>query len=563
MTTAIVDVSVGELELFVTPFTKEELLNEAQAWQFLLQKKAKEIATAEIAVKKKNNEILKTKETKSSVEETRAQLEKATDEKQPVGDIQGKIEKVSAASKEAAKAEEETSDITSGLDRTRPEEANLSNIPTGIPNNIETQARQSVSEVIAKYGKLEGELDNVVQIMEAAEDATVLLDKAAKYKETDKIRLLERVNQLREERTGLIDRLNVVLDELESKTDLNDADTIAKMSDYRLYIRSVSGIQVDVQDTTSAWIAVKGWLVSDEGGLRWAKNLAFFVCFILVAWVLSKILSHAMHRTLLFSGGVSQLLEDFLVSSIRWVVWSVGIIMALAAMEVSIGPLLAVVGAAGFVIAFALQDSLSNFANGLMILFFRPFDVGDVVEAGGVSGTIKSMNLVSTTIKTFDNKDMLVPNNMIWNRVITNATGVTTRRVDMEFGIGYSDDIDHAQRILEEIVHSHPKVLKDPEPVIRIHTLADSSVNFICRPWSFTENYWEVYWGITKTVKKRFDEEGIGIPYPQRDVHLYIEDLGSNTRPLQMLSETKSNLGKQDSFGEKYKPTSDSGLDAV
>jgi small conductance mechanosensitive channel len=206
---------------------------------------------------------------------------------------------------------------------------------------------------------------------------------------------------------------------------------------------------------------------------------------------------------------------------------------------VSIGPLLAVVGAAGFVIAFALQDTLGNFASGLMILFFRPFDVGDVVDAAGVSGKVTAMNLVSTTIKTFDNKDMVVPNNKIWHDVITNATGVDTRRVDMEFGIGYDDDIDRAQAILEEIVAAHPKALKDPEPTIRMSALGDSSVNFICRPWAKTADYWDVYWDVTKAVKKRFDAEGIGIPYPQRDVHLYIED-GVDKDKLAALSQGRA-----------------------
>jgi small conductance mechanosensitive channel len=173
-----------------------------------------------------------------------------------------------------------------------------------------------------------------------------------------------------------------------------------------------------------------------------------------------------------------------------------------------------------------MQDSLSNFASGLMILFFRPFDTGDVVDAGGVSGTVRSMNLVSTTIKTFDNKLMVVPNSKIWSDVITNATGVTQRRVDMEFGIGYSDDIDLAQQILEEIITTHPKVLKDPAPLVKMSGLGDSSVNFICRPWAIPADYWDVYWDVTKEVKKRFDAAGIGIPFPQRDVHLYIEKGG-------------------------------------
>jgi len=209
-------------------------------------------------------------------------------------------------------------------------------------------------------------------------------------------------------------------------------------------------------------------------------------------------------------------------------VMAIGLIMALAALEFSIGPLLAVVGAAGFVIAFALQDSLSNFASGLMILFFHPFDEGDVVDAGGVSGKVQSMNLVSTTIQTFDNKRMVVPNNKIWNDVITNATAVNERRIDMEFGIGYDDDIDKAQYILVDIISSHPKVLKEPEATVRMNTLADSSINFIVRPWALTADYWDVYWDVTRAVKQRFDEANIGIPYPQRDVHLYIQDGGAS-----------------------------------
>jgi len=151
-------------------------------------------------------------------------------------------------------------------------------------------------------------------------------------------------------------------------------------------------------------------------------------------------------------------------------------------------------------------------------------DLGSrVVDAGGVSGTVASMNIASTTIKTFDNKTMVVPNNRIWSDVITNATGVSERRVDMEFGIGYDDDIDRAQAILEEIIGGHPLVLKEPEPTIKLSALGESSVNFIARPWAKTGDYWQVFWDVTKAVKQRFDAEGIGIPFPQRDVHLYLE----------------------------------------
>jgi small conductance mechanosensitive channel len=210
-----------------------------------------------------------------------------------------------------------------------------------------------------------------------------------------------------------------------------------------------------------------------------------------------------------------------MVTTVRRLILAVGVIVGLAAMEVNIGPLLAVIGAAGFVIAFALQNSLGNFASGILILVFRPFDVGDVIEVAGVLGTVQSMNLLSINIRTPDNKSVIVANNQVWGGVITNVTGSDTRRVDLVFGIAYGDDIDHARRVLEELVTSHEKVLKSPEPVIRVHELGESSVNFICRPWVRTADYWDVYWDLTAAVKQRFDSEGISIPFPQRDVHLF------------------------------------------
>ena len=174
--------------------------------------------------------------------------------------------------------------------------------------------------------------------------------------------------------------------------------------------------------------------------------------------------------------------------------------------------------------AFALQDTLSNFASGLMIMFYKPFDVDDIVDVSGVGGKVKSMTLVTTTIMTPDNKLMVVPNNSIWGNIITNVTGSRVRRVDLVFGIGYEADIDKAQHVLEDILANHPLVLHEPEPNVRLHELADSSVNFICRPWVKTDDYWTVYWEVTRNVKERFDTEGISIPFPQRDLHVYRHD---------------------------------------
>lgn len=572
VTTADPEIPVEELALLLKPLTKSELLVEAGAWQALLKARAEEISKAEIAVMRQNREIKKAAEIQEKAEAAKDQLEEVREkarEAEASGDAaqvkateaaaraaREKVQDVGTAVDEAAEAAEKSAEVHEDLkpdtregleeaavaadeadvamkrvesavdEAATAENEETASAAAGDAGDAAEDAKRATEEVGNTAAEVAREIEITAGTQEVVEAAAETIEQAEETKKEEKVALLEEVNNLREERTTIIDRLNAVLDELETKTGKEDSDTLGKIKDYRLYISSVQGIRVDVKDTTSTWIAVKGWLLSDEGGFRWAMNIALFLGILAAAWIFSRILSGGVHRALKMTGGVSLLLDDFLVRSVRWVVMIVGVIMALAALEVSIGPLLAIVGAAGFVIAFALQDSLSNFASGLMILFFRPFDVGDVVDAGGVSGKVTAMNLVSTSIKTFDNKDMVVPNNKIWQDVITNATGEDTRRVDMEFGIGYDDDIDKAQAILEDIVAAHPKALKDPEPTIRMNTLADSSVNFICRPWAKTVDYWDVYWDVTKAVKLRFDAAGIGIPFPQRDVHLYIEGDG-------------------------------------
>jgi small conductance mechanosensitive channel len=230
-------------------------------------------------------------------------------------------------------------------------------------------------------------------------------------------------------------------------------------------------------------------------------------------------------KALKLSGSKSQLLSNFLNNVVNKLVMLAGFLIALSALEINVGPIMAIVGAAGFVVAFALQGTLSNFASGIMMMVYRPFDIGDVINVAGIQGSVKSMNLVSTTIATPDNRQMVIPNNSIWGDVITNVTASDTRRVDMTFGIGYGDDITKAQNIIEDILSAHPLVLNDPAPVVKLNELADSSVNFVCRPWVNTGDYWDVYWDVTRGVKDRFDAEGISIPYPQTDVHIIKDDV--------------------------------------
>jgi small conductance mechanosensitive channel len=572
VTTSDPSIPAEELALLLVPLDKSELLVEAAGWREIVKAKAQEIARAEIAVRRQSKEIARAEEIMEKAGEAKEQLQEVA-EKVEAAKSTGEVDKIVEAQEAAAEARASVDEVDASVDATVLAAEKLGEIKSKLgdaavqsldetaraaqrakeavadiqetmdigadadPDALKATAARAGQQTTAAQRATDAVQENVQQALADAKAATeqaAALDEAAtvlaaaeEAKKAEKIELLERVTQLREQRTLLLDNLRAVVDELENKTDKEDTDTLAKTKDYRRYISTVSGIHVDVTDTTSAWVSLKGWATSHEGGIRWLVNVISFLGILVMAWFLSKLASRVLHKAM-SRLALPMLLEEFLVKAVRWVVLIIGVIWALSALEVSIGPLLALVGAAGFILAFAMQDSLSNFASGLMILFFRPFDTGDVVDAGGVSGTVRSMNLVSTTIRTFDNKLMVVPNSKIWSDVITNATGVTQRRVDMEFGIGYSDDIDLAQQILEEIVTTHPKVLKDPAPLVKMSGLGDSSVNFVCRPWAIPANYWDVYWDVTREVKRRFDAAGIGIPYPQRDVHLYIEKSGAD-----------------------------------
>ena len=207
---------------------------------------------------------------------------------------------------------------------------------------------------------------------------------------------------------------------------------------------------------------------------------------------------------------------------IYWLTIVVGLMIALSALGVDITPVFALFGGGAFILAFAMQETLGNLAAGLMIMINRPFDEGDYVDVAGVSGTVNSVSIVSTTVTTPDNQVIVIPNSKVWGDIITNVTASKTRRVDLVFGIGYSDSIEEAQRVLEDVVSANPLVLDDPAPVIRVSELADSSVNFIVRPWAKTEDYWALYWDLQRAVKEAFDQAGISIPFPQTDMHLHV-----------------------------------------
>jgi small conductance mechanosensitive channel len=251
-------------------------------------------------------------------------------------------------------------------------------------------------------------------------------------------------------------------------------------------------------------------------GLKIVGAIAILILGRIVVGIVTGLVKRLMRKA-----DVDETLTKFIGSLTRIGLMVIVIIAAINTLGVQTTSFVAIIGAAGLAIGFALQGSLANFASGVMIIIFRPFKAGDFVEAGGTAGVVEAIHIFNTILKTPDNKKVIIPNSKVTGDSIVNYSAKEMRRVDMVFGIGYGDDIRKAKQTLEQIVGDDARVLKDPAPTIAVSELADSSVNFVVRPWVKTEDYWSVYFDITERVKLTFDEQGISIPFPQTDVHLH------------------------------------------
>ncbi len=252
--------------------------------------------------------------------------------------------------------------------------------------------------------------------------------------------------------------------------------------------------------------------------IPWGINIALAIVIFIVGKIVVNILI-SVFRKILGRSKMDEMLINFVASILKAILLLFVVIAALDQLGVDTTSLIALLGAAGLAVGLALQNSLSNFAAGVMLIVFRPFKAGDFVEVAGTAGVVEQINIFSSTLRTGDNKEVIIPNGSIYGGTITNYSARDTRRVDMVFGIGYDDDIKKAKDILQSIVDSDERILKDPAPVIAVSELADSSVNFVVRPWAKTSDYWGVMWDVTEAVKLEFDKNGISIPYPQMDVH--------------------------------------------
>jgi small conductance mechanosensitive channel len=470
-TTKDPQIALDDLELLLAPMTKEETETEANGWFALLRAKEREISVAELDVRRKNREIAQLDKQKSAA----ANLAKATEAvksaasdkdkeaaAQKVADAQKTLAKtVETAGKETAKEEKKADATTAAMakqaDAAPPPPATVTDSATPAAGDkavlqkaVETAEKKSeatgdpakVEKVVAATEKEAVATEQIKSLAEAmpaaagsavaaaaaapgaataadtskkAEKLAEKADEASAAKSDVKVQLVDYSTQLRGERTALIDHLKLVLDKLELKG--GDAKP------YRLYIASIGGIKIDVSDRTATLARISGWFSSDEGGLRLAREVGTFLAYIIgsiiVAWVVRMIMRRMMggaHMT-------SHLLRDFIIVSSGRLIVAIGFLFALSALEVNLAPLLAVIGAAGFVVAFALQGTLSNFASGLLIMVFKPFDVGDDVEVGGgIKGKVTHVTIFSTYIRTDDGVTKIVPNDNIWKSVIVNET---------------------------------------------------------------------------------------------------------------------------------------------
>jgi len=273
-------------------------------------------------------------------------------------------------------------------------------------------------------------------------------------------------------------------------------------------VTSATGTVQGLGDTIKELIAIYG--------LKVLAAIAVFVIGKFIAKLIKKLIAKMMEK-----GKQDQTLISFVSSLVYVAIMAFVVIAALSKLGIQTASFVAILGAAGLAIGLALQGSLANFAAGVLMIIFKPFKVGDYIEGAGTAGVVEEIQIFTTILTTPDNKEVIIPNAQMTGGNITNYSSKGTRRIDMTAGIGYSDDIDKARKILEDILATDDRILKDPESTIAVAELADSSVNFVVRPWVNVADYWGVKFALTEAIKKQFDSNGVSIPFPQQDVHLY------------------------------------------
>ncbi len=275
---------------------------------------------------------------------------------------------------------------------------------------------------------------------------------------------------------------------------------------------------VNIPDLGFDWDEVFAMLQTT--GLEFSINLVTAIAIFYFGRMIVGLVMRGLKK-MMQAQDVDVTLQTFVGNLVRMVLLIFVIIAAISALGIQTTSFIAIIGAAGLAVGLALQGSLANFASGVLIVLFRPYKVGDFVEAAGISGSVEEVQILTTVLKTGDNKKVIVPNGQIMDSVITNYSANDQRRIDMVIGVSYDDDLDKVRSTIEQLVAADDRILGDPACTIAVSELADSSVNFVVRPWVKTADYWSVLFSLTEAIKKRFDKEDISFPFPQQDVHLY------------------------------------------
>ena len=553
ITTVDPELSVAELELLLKPMTLEELQVEAAAWFDLLRQKTAELSQSELVVLKQNEQLTESQEAVKALDDASKTLDQTQDVVEEVSTSTGSpeggdqkleqqtekaedaidkaLEKVedAAAAEAEAKSDDTTQTVISEakddiLTQEAEEKAKIDESlpdPETTPKANATPLAEEQSEVLGKEevsavqdkvkevaADIPAQVDDATQtetINETSEQLSEAADQLEEKVEEQtevKKQVLLNATEIRDQHIAIAERFRVVLVALEKKG--GDGEV------YRRYVDTVNEIKVDASDSLSFWITVWGWVRSDEGGLRWSQNLLKFMGifggFILLAIVLGKV----ANRSLRMVPQMSELFRGFLVTFVRRSTLLIGVCVGLTALGVSLGPLLALVGGVSFILAFALQSNLGNFASGLMILLYKPFDIGDEIQVNEVWGYVDSISLASTKIRHRQNEDaVIVPNTTVWESTIYNYTQAENRKITIPLLIPYHQDMNAVKATLRETAQDHDLVLETPAPEPNIVSYEESGIRMLLCAWVKTSDYWQVYQDLHQHIQERFQRQGI------------------------------------------------------
>lgn len=534
------EISTLQLQLLLNPLTTDELTVEADAWLLSLRQRVQSISELELAIEQEND-IIKARQAIESELET---AQKNGAPKTDIDDIQRQITKldtqaVSAQSdprfREIFAAAKSNYAIVTGEDLVTQAKGRLSSVEEGAKADKASTLIVDLEAALGSYEAANKKLEEqpffsdlrrdkarelvkdrqnrVTRAYNVLENSPLFDPKLGNANVQEEIRdqLIAQATVLEASRSNLVTRVQLVLDELEKKG--GDIDS------YDRYIKAISGLDFDVTDAQGVRVRFMTWLQSEDGGIKLGLGLLKFGGILVAAFVIAPRAGKISNKILKKVDGMSTLFREFAVMSIERSILGVGALLALAALGVNLGPILAVVGGASFVLAFALQSNLGNFASGLMLLISKPFDVGDEVKVAGYWAYVDSISLASTKLKDFAGSIITLPNNTVWGGDIINYTHTDIRKISIGIHAKFTQDVDELQDLWLSVARANPKVLKDPGPSIFPYSSTyDYKMWVGLAAWSKTPDYWGVYVELLKAFQAKLEEHNIELAAPLQKI---------------------------------------------